>query len=130
MPKNKTHRLGDLQLRIMKVLWERREATVAEVLDTLDDTDKTLAYTTIATMLRKMEARGLVSHTENARTFFYRAVVKAEDVNRSVGQHFVERLFEGKLTDAVNHLLTTREVSRAELDELEKLIRAAKRRAR
>lgn len=81
-------------------------------------------------MLRKMEARGLVSHTENARTFFYRAVVNAEDVNRSVGRHFVERLFEGKLTDAVSHLLTTREVSRAELDELEKLIRAAKRRAR
>jgi predicted transcriptional regulator len=42
----------------------------------------------------------------------------------------VGRLFEGSLADAVSHLLTTREVSRAELDELEKMIREAKRRAR
>lgn len=124
-----SHRIGDLQLRILQSLWARPDASVADVhAELLPERD--LAYTTVATMLRKMEARGLVSHTENARTFFYRAVVKAEDVNRSVGQHFVERLFEGKLTDAVSHLLTTREVSRAELDELEKLIRAAKRRAR
>ena len=130
MPSKKTHRLGDLQLRIMKVLWERREATVADVLDTLDDTDKTLAYTTIATMLRKMEARALVEHREEGRAFLYRAKVAAEDVNRSVGSHLVERLFEGSLADAVSHLLTSREVSRAELDQLEKLIKDAKRRAK
>ncbi len=127
MPKNKTHRLGDLQLRIMKVLWERREATVAEVLDTLDDTDKTLAYTTIATMLRKMEARGLVSHRVDGRSFIYAPKIAAEDVSRSMADHLVDRLFEGNLLDAVSHLLTTREVSKDELKQLEKLIAERKK---
>ena len=127
MPKNKTHRLGDLQLRIMKVLWERREATVAEVLDTLDDTDKTLAYTTIATMLRKMEARGLVSHRVEGRSFIYAPKLAAEDVSRSMADHLVDRLFEGNLLDAVSHLLTTREVSKDELKQLEKLIAERKK---
>ena len=122
MPKNKTHRLGDLQLRIMKVLWERGEATVAEVLDALDDTDTTLAYTTIATMLRKMEGRGLVSHRAEGRSFIYRAKVASEDVSRSMANHLVDRLFEGSLLEAVNHLLSSREVSRDELRQLEKLI--------
>jgi len=115
------HRLGDLQLLIMKVLWERREATVAEALEALGPhTD--LAYTTVATMLRKMEARGLVTHRAGGRSFIYRAQVAAADVSRSMADHLVDGLFEGSLTEVVNHLLTTREVSRKELNELERLI--------
>jgi len=127
MPKDKPHRLGDLQLRIMKVLWERREATVAEVLDALDDADASLAYTTIATMLRKMETRGLVAHRAEGRSFIYRASVAAEDVSRSMANHLVDRLFEGSLLEAVNHLLSSREVSRDELRQLEKLIAERKK---
>ena len=127
MAKPKPHRLGDLQLRIMKVLWERREATVAEVVDALDDTDKTLAYTTIATMLRKMETRGLVSHRAEGRSFIYAPKVAAEDVSRSMADHLVDRLFEGNLLDAVSHLLTTREVSKDELKQLERLIAERKK---
>lgn len=123
------HRLGDLQLRILQVLWDRREASVSDVYEELKP-ERDLAYTTIATMLRKMEARSLVEHREEGRTFLYRARVAAEEVNRSVGTHLVERLFEGSIADAVSHLLTSREVSRAELDQLEKLIKDAKRRAR
>jgi predicted transcriptional regulator len=127
MAKDKPHRLGDLQLRIMKVLWERHEATVAEVLDTLDDADASLAYTTIATMLRKMETRGLVAHRAEGRSFIYRARVAAEDVSRSMANHLVDRLFEGSLFEAVNHLLSSREVSRDELRQLEKLIAERKK---
>ncbi len=127
--KSPSHRLGDLQLRILQSLWARPDASVAEVHAELKP-ERDLAHTTIATMLRKMEARGLVTHREEGRSFLYRAKVAAEEVSRSVGQHLVERLFEGSLTDAVSHLLTTREVSRQELDELEKLIQQAKRRTK
>ena len=74
----KRYRLGDLQLEIMKVLWERGEASVADVAAALDGA--TLAYTTIATMLRKMEARGLVRHTSEGRRFLYRAAVTPDAV--------------------------------------------------
>ena len=127
MAKNKNHRLGDLQLRIMKVLWEHRDASVAEVLDALDDSDASLAYTTIATMLRKMEARGLVSHRAEGRSFIYSARVEERDVSRSMANHLVDRLFAGSLFEAVSHLLTTREVSKEELKQLEKLISERKK---
>ena len=125
--KSTTHRVGDLQLRILQFLWTKPDRSVAEVHAELKP-ERDLAHTTVATMLRKMEARGLVMHREYGRTFLYRAKIAAEEISRSVGRHFVERLFEGSLADAVNHLLTTRDVSRAELNQLEKLIKDAKRR--
>ena len=120
------HRLGDLQLQILKVLWQHREATVAEVHEQLP-CGADLAYTTIATMLRKMETRGLVRHRPDGRTFVYRAAVPEEQVGRGMAVHVLDRLFEGRLADMVNHLLTAREVSRDELVRLEKLIAARKR---
>jgi BlaI family transcriptional regulator, penicillinase repressor len=119
--KRKIAKLGDLQLRIMKVLWLRGEATVADVL-TEPNGPNELAYTTIATMLRKLEARGLVTHRIEGRSFIYRARVKEEEVTRTIADHFVNRLFEGSLTEVVSHLLSTREVSRGELEVLEQLI--------
>jgi BlaI family penicillinase repressor len=119
-------RLGDLQLKIMKVLWDRGEANVAEVQSALADEP---AYTTVATMLRKMEARGLVRHRSEGRRFIYRAAVSAEEVTRSMADDLVERVFEGSLASAVSHLLRTREVSREELRELERLIAERKKRS-
>jgi BlaI family penicillinase repressor len=124
--KTKSHRLGDLQLKIMKVLWDRQEATVADVHSALGP-GADLAYTTIATMLRKMETRGLVKHRTEGRSFVYRAAVGAEEVSRSMTDHLVDRVFAGSLADVVSHLLTNREVSRAELSQLEKLIAEKKR---
>ena len=120
------HRLGDLQLRILQALWERPDATVADVLQAIRDHGD-LAYTTVANMLRKMEARGLVAHRTEGRSFIYRAQVAAEEVSRGMADHLVDRVFEGSLLEVVNHLLTTREVSRAELNQLEKLIAERKR---
>jgi len=117
-------RLGDLQLRIMKILWQRKRATVSDVHDALS-ADR-LAYTTVATMLRKMEARGLVEHDERDRRFVYRAAVSEKKVTRSMAGDLVDRLFDGSLASAVSHLLETRDVSREELAELEQLIRQRK----
>jgi BlaI family transcriptional regulator, penicillinase repressor len=121
MSRTRIHRLGDLQLKIMQVLWAHDEATVADVHAELAR-ERDLAYTTIATMLRKMEARGLVKHRLDGRSFVYRAAVGAEAVSRGMADHLVDRLFEGSLSDMVHHLLTTREVSHEELSKLEQMI--------
>lgn len=119
------HRVGDLQLQILRILWERGEATVTDVMDNLSGSD--LAYTTVATMLRKMETRGLVTHRAEGRSFVYRPKVKAHDISHRMANHLVDRLFEGSLLDAVNHLLSTREVSREELAKIEQLIAEKKK---
>jgi predicted transcriptional regulator len=126
MSKTRVHRLGDLQLKIMKLLWERREATVAEVHQFVTR-ERELAYTTVATMLRKMEARNLVAHREEGRSFVYHAAVASDAITRGMADHLIERLFEGSLADMVSHLLTTREVSREELSKLEDLIAERKK---
>jgi len=126
MAKKRTYRLGDLQLRIMKVLWNCGPASVAEAQRQLEG--EPLAYTTVATMLRKLEQRQLVRHRTAHRRFVYEAAVAAEEVTRSMAADLVDRLFEGSLADAVSHLLESREVSRRELDRLEQLIAQHKRR--
>jgi predicted transcriptional regulator len=110
----------------MQLLWARTEATVADLHQQLQG-ENDLAYTTIATMLRKMETRGLVKHRLDGRSFVYRSAVREEAVTRGMADHLVDRLFEGSLTDVVTHLLSTREVSRDELTELERLIAQRKK---
>jgi len=122
----RAYRLGDLQLRIMRVLWNFGPSTVARVQEKLDG--EPLAYTTVATMLRKMEDRGLVQHQEEDRRFIYEAAVSEEDVTRSMADDLVDRLFQGSLSEAVSHLLETRDVSHRELARLERLIQERRKR--
>ena len=123
----KVHRLGQLQLKILQVLWERGESTVAEMQTSLDG-GSDLAYTTVATMLRKMEVKNLVGHRAEGRVFFYKALVAEEEVTRGMAADLVDRLFAGSLSDLVSHLLTTQEVSRDELERIERLVEERKKR--
>jgi predicted transcriptional regulator len=124
--KSRLHRLGDLQLEILKVLWERGEATVGDMHKALAG-ERELAYTTVATMLRKMEGRGLVRHRVEERSFVYEAAVGEDAVSRGMADDLLDRLFEGSLADLVSHLLSSREISGEELSKLEKLIAERKR---
>lgn len=121
------HRLGDLQLAIMQALWRLGSANVAEVQREVGDH---LAYTTVATMLRKMEDRRLVRHQEQGRRFIYQAAVSAQEVSRSMSNRLVDRLFEGSLARTVSHLLETRDIDHGELVQLERLLKERRKRQR
>jgi BlaI family penicillinase repressor len=121
-----TYRLGDLQLKIMKVLWEKTEASVPEIHESLQ-TEKDLAYTTIATMLRKMETRGLVKHRVDERKFIYSAAIREEAVSKKMTEHLLDHLFEGSLADMVSHLLSSRDITPEELTKLQRLITERKK---
>lgn len=116
--------LGKLQLAIMRVLWAQGEATVTEVHRALEDSHG-LAPTTIATMLKKMEVKGVVEHRADGRRFVYRPTVSEEEVTRSMVADLAERLFDGSTVALVSHLLETHEVDRDELAELRRRIDAA-----
>jgi predicted transcriptional regulator len=118
----KKHHLADLQMAIMQVLWERDEATVGEVRDALAHS-RPLAYTTIGTMLAKMERNGQVSHRAQGRANIYRPLVKKEQVSRSMTGDLLNRLFGGDVADMVCHLLDECDVSPEELARLKRLIR-------
>ncbi len=118
-----SHHLGDLQLAIMRVLWGRGEATVAEVHETLEP-ERGLALTTIATMLTKMEKKGVVDHRAEGRRFIFRPLVSESQVRRSMVADLTSQLFLGDVTALVNHLLSEHEIDARELVQLRKLISA------
>jgi BlaI family transcriptional regulator, penicillinase repressor len=109
--------LGDLQLAIMRVLWERGEAPVAEVHSALLE-ERGLAPTTVATMLVKMERKGVVRHRTEGRRFLYRATVSEDEVTRHMVAQLADRLFGGSATALASHLIAEHEIDREELDNL------------
>jgi predicted transcriptional regulator len=119
--------LGDLQLAILRTLWDRGEAAVAEVHETL--AERGLALTTIATMLRKMEEKGLVAHRENGRQFLYRAKDDPNLVQKNLVGDLVAKLFDGDPLALVSHLLRAGEIELSELDDLRRRVAEAERKA-
>jgi BlaI family penicillinase repressor len=117
------HRLGDLQLAIMRVIWGRGEASVAEVHETLEP-ERGLAPTTIATMLVKLEKKGVVEHRTEGRRFIYRPRVSETSVRRSMVAELTSQLFRGDPTALVSHLLSEHEIDPQELAELRRQIAA------
>jgi predicted transcriptional regulator len=115
-------RLADLQLAIMEVLWTRGEASVGDVKEALHDS-RPLAYTTIGTMLAKLEEKGLVTHRVDGRVNIYRSLVPREKVSRSMVDDLVERLFAGDVAGMVCHLLEDANVSRDELNRVKAMLR-------
>ncbi len=114
-------RLSGRQLAIMQVLWKQGEASVAAVQQSLD-VDTTLAYSTVATVLARLEKRGLVTHRTEGRTFLYRAAISESNVGDSMIGELVERVFGGSPSALVSYLLETDRVDRDELARIKKLV--------
>lgn len=123
------HHLGDLQYAIMRELWHRGEATVADVHEALQES-RGLALTTIATMLRKLEAKGVATHRVEGRQYVFRATVDEADVSRSMTEQLKQRVFGGDTAAMMSHLLSDHEVDASELDQLKALIAAKQREAK
>lgn len=126
---SRKHKLAELQLAIMQVLWDQREATVAQVREALAPSRR-LAYTTIGTMLAKLEARGQVGHRSDGRVNIYRPLVTRDQVTRSMLSDLTERLFQGDVAELMCTLLDGCEVTSEELTRLKKRIRDKERELR
>lgn len=113
-------RLGDLQVAILRVLWKEGEATVTQVTEALPG--KRRAPTTIATMLTKMERRGLVKHRVDGRQFVYRARHSEQEVTRDMVADLTRKLFAGDVSLLVSHLIEEQEIERDELVRLRQWI--------
>ncbi|MFN0243597.1 MAG: BlaI/MecI/CopY family transcriptional regulator [Planctomycetota bacterium] len=116
-----SHSLGELQYAIMRVLWLEGEATVARVQEALSE-ERGRALTTIATMLTKMEKKGVVAHRNVGRQFIYRPSISEKQVHRSMVAELTERLFQGDTLALVNHLLVEQDIDATELKRLKSLI--------
>jgi predicted transcriptional regulator len=115
------HRLTGLQLAILHELWARGEATVSDLWEALHE-DRGLAPTTLATILSRLERRGVVVHRTQARQYVYRAVVTSEEVQHSMVNELTSTLFEGDVPALVSHLLAAQDISPGDLARIREMI--------
>ncbi len=120
MPRKKSTTLTDIELRLMDILWDKGNATVAEVAQALKARPP-LAYTTVLTVLRILEKKGYLRHEEQGRAFRYEPAVDRETVRRKELKHVLKRFFENSPQLLVLNVL---EQEKIDLEELKRLKRS------
>jgi BlaI family penicillinase repressor len=114
-------RLGKVQTRIMEILWRRGAATAREITEELAGTPP-LAHSTVQTLLRKLEAKGAITHERRDRTFVFRPLYQQADVVTSATRDLLARVFQGSVYGLVAHLLQHETIAPEERERLRKLI--------
>ena len=109
------------ELQILKVLWEREEATVREVYEQLR-VHLPIVQNTVQAFLRIMEDKGLVSHTTRGRSFVYRAELPRDATNENLLSGLLEGVFDGALDAFVASAFALKPPSKGELERLKQLL--------
>lgn len=122
----KSMRVGAVQMRIMRVLWRRGEATAREITDELSRRRK-IAHSTVQTLLRKLEAKGGVGHEVEGRTFMFRPLVTEEHVRTSATRELLSRVFDGSAYGLVAHVVKNEKIRGEELVRIRRLIADAEK---
>ncbi len=110
---------GSRELDVLRVLWQRGPSTVAEVREALE---ASLAYTTVLTILRNLEAKDAVGHEEEGKAHRYFARLAHDEARRTAVGSMVERLFDGRLESLMTHLVDARGLSEEEMRRLHALL--------
>jgi BlaI family transcriptional regulator, penicillinase repressor len=120
--------LGDLQRAVMETIWEMGEATVNQIREKLNR-DKDLAYTTVLSVMQKLEKAGWLGHREEGRTYVYRPKqTRKQEGTRSL-KAFVKSVFGGDPVLMFQHLLDDERIGEEEIEALERMIEERKERA-
>ncbi len=114
-------KMGQVQLKIMQLLWKLKRATARELTDELNKADA-IAHSTVQTLLRQLENKGSVDHEQDGRTFYFFPVVPKDKVAKSATRELLHNIFEGSVRGLVSHLLENEKISPAELAEIRKLL--------
>jgi predicted transcriptional regulator len=111
--------LTDREADVMQVLWQHGPSVVAEVREHLRDD---LAYTTVLTILRTLEAKGYVGHEEEGRGHRYFAAVQQQAARKSALRHLMGKLFEGSSELLLAHLVSDRKLSTEQIERLRNIL--------
>ena len=112
----------DQELEILKVVWQRGQATVREVFRDLSAHRK-IAYTTVLTMMGILEQKGHLKKTAGERAYIYSPTKPQQQVVRSMVNEFVHRVFNGSSRPLLVHLMEDPHIRPDELAEIEKLVK-------
>ncbi len=121
MDRKRLDELGSLQRVVMEAVWELGEATVQQVRDSLVG-QKAHAYTTVLSVLQKLEKADWVSHRADGRTYIYSAARTRDEAGASALRRFIEQVFSGDPALMFQHLLDANQLDEKELANIQRLI--------
>ena len=122
MPPKKSPTLTEAELRLMKMLWQRGESAVGDLVAAMTEGDA-LAYNSVLTTIRILEKKGYVSHRQEGRAFIYSACVAEDDASKVEVRHVLQRFFGNSREKLLLSLLGDEEITAAELQRLRDAIR-------
>ena len=105
----------------MQVLWARQRASARDITDALNR-DEPITHSTVQTLLRGLEVKKAVAHDTEGRTFMFYPLVREEQATRSATRDLLDRVFDGRVSKLVSHLLQHEKVSADELKAIRRMI--------
>jgi predicted transcriptional regulator len=117
--------LSDIQLDVMCAIWSAGRATTASVHETVG-TPRGLAYTTISTVLTRLEKRGLLRSEKDGRERVFEALVSEASVRRRMVSSLVSTLFRGDAPALVSQLIGDGEIDAGDLEKIRRLLQESK----
>ena len=120
--KSKKTVLTDLELEVMKAVWQRGEATVRDVYEELL-TRRKIAYTTVMTMMKILEQKGHLKKELADRAYVYQSSRPKQQVIKAMVQEFLDRVFNGAARPLLLHLVDDRQISEEDLKEIRRILR-------
>jgi predicted transcriptional regulator len=117
MPPKKSITLTQAELRLMKILWERGESAVSDMVTAISP-ETELAYTSVLTTIRILEKKGYVCHRQEGRAFLYSSCVGESEASRSEVRHVLQRFFGNSRERLLLSLLGDEEITPDELKRL------------
>ncbi len=116
-----THKPTTAELEILRVLWTRGPSTVRDVHEVLS-AKRPVGYTSILKLMQIMTEKGLVRRNETQRAHVYEACEPADKTKNQIAGDLLQRVFEGSARDLMVHALAGRRTSKAEIEELRRLL--------
>ncbi|MBJ7517990.1 MAG: BlaI/MecI/CopY family transcriptional regulator [Stenotrophomonas chelatiphaga] len=113
--------LTDSERRILEVLWKKKEASVREVADELSRS-KPVAYTTVLTMFKVLDKKGLVHHRTEGRAFIYSAAISRGEARRQALENLLRSFFNDSPSVLAQHLIEEHDMDADELAALQKRV--------
>jgi predicted transcriptional regulator len=113
------------ELELMMILWSIGEGSVKDIMAELPE-DRDLAYTSVSTIIRILEKKGIVAATKVGRGHVYRPIVEQSDYETSSVSSLVDNVFKGAPLSIVKCLIEQDKFSESDLNELQKLLKDRK----
>lgn len=119
--------LGELELEILDVLWDKNIVTVKDIHEELVR-KREIAYTTVMTVMTRLFEKGILRRTQSGRTYIYKPKYSRDQIARNLMDRVKDKIFRGNLEGIFSYMLSQNAISAMEIGRLKLIIQESEKR--